>query len=143
MKYLLTIVMLSCLHVAVAQTKDEAAVGRAVESLRKAMIAADKAELSRLTAEKLSYGHSSGKVEDKATFIQSLVSGQSDFVTIDLTDQTIAVTGGTAIVRHTLSAKSNDGGKPGTVHLHIMLAWSKEGGQWKLVGRQAVKIPLQ
>ena len=143
MKYLLTIVMLSCLHIAAAQTKDETAVARAVESLRKAMIDADKAELGRLTAEKLSYGHSSGKVENKAAFIQSLVSGQSDFVTIDLTNQTIAITGETAIVRHTLNAKSNDGGKPGTVHLHIMLAWNRQGGQWKLVGRQAVKVPQQ
>lgn len=133
----------SFFNFAAAQTKDEAAVARAVEALRKAMVDADQAELDRLTAAKLSYGHSSGKIEDKATFIQSLLSGQSDFVSIDLSDQTIAVTGQTAIVRHTLNAKSNDGGKPGSVHLHIMLVWSRDGGKWKLVGRQAVKVPQQ
>lgn len=144
MKYLLTIIMLSSFfNIAAAQTKDETAVASAVESLRKAMVDADKAGLDKLTAAKLTYGHSSGKIEDKAAFIQSLLSGQSDFVSIDLADQTIAITGRTAIVRHTLNAKSNDGGKPGTVYLYIMLVWNKNGGQWKLVGRQAVKVPQQ
>lgn len=144
MKYLLTILMLSSfVTMAAAQTKDEAAVASAVESLRKAMIDADKTGLEELTAEKLSYGHSSGKIEDRAAFIQSLLTGQSDFVNMDLSDQTIAVTGQTAIVRHTLSADIADGGKAGKVRLYVMLVWGKQGGQWKLVGRQAVKIPQQ
>lgn len=144
MKYLLTILMLSSfVTMAAAQTKDEAAVASAVESLRKAMIDADKTGLEKLTAEKLSYGHSSGKIEDRAAFIQSLLTGQSDFVNMDLSDQTIAVSGQTAIVRHTLSADIADGGKAGKVRLYVMLVWGKQGGQWKLVGRQAVKIPQQ
>lgn len=142
MKYLLTILLLgSFTTMATAQTKDEAAVAGAVEALKKAMIDADKTGLEKLTAEKLSYGHSSGRIEDKATFIQNLVTGQSDFVNMDLTDQTIAVTGQTAIVRHTLSADTSDGGKAGKVRLYVMLVWNRQGGQWKLVGRQAVKIP--
>ena len=124
-----------------AQSKEETAVATAVETLRKAMIDADKAGLEKITASKLSYGHSNGRIEDKATFVGNIVSGQSDFLTMDLTAQTIAVTGQTAIVRHTLGAKTNDGGKPGTVNLYVMLVFGKEGGQWKLVARQAVKIP--
>jgi hypothetical protein len=46
-----------------AQSPDETAVARAVDSLSKAMIAADKAALESLTAEELSYGHSSPKVD--------------------------------------------------------------------------------
>ena len=124
-----------------AQSKDSAAVSAAVEFLRKAMIDADKAGLQKVTAVQLSYGHSSGRVEDKATFIENIVSGKSDFVTIDLTNQTVAVAGDAAIVRHTLSATTNDGGTPGTVKLNILLVWQKQKGQWKLLARQAVKIP--
>ncbi len=124
-----------------AQSKDETAVEAAVQSLRKAMIDADKAGLEKLTAARLSYGHSNGRIEDKATFIGNLVSGQSDFVTMDLSAQTIAITGQTAIVRHALSGQTKDGGKEGMINLHVMLVFGKEAGQWKLVARQAVKIP--
>lgn len=123
-----------------AQNKEEAAVTAAVENLRKAMIDGDKTGLQNITADQLSYGHSSGKVEDKATFVDNIVTGKSDFVTIDLTNQTIAVAGDAAIVRHTLSATTNDNGKPGTVNLNILLIWQKQKGQWKLLARQAVKI---
>ncbi len=123
-----------------AQSKDETAVASAVEALRKAMIDPDKATLDKLTADELSYGHSSGKVQDKAAFIEALTSGASDFVTIDLTEQTIKIVGNTAIVRHNLSASTNDGGKPGTVKLGILTIWQKQHSQWKLLARQAVKI---
>jgi ketosteroid isomerase-like protein len=128
------------MNVAMAQNKEEAAVTAAVENLRKAMIDGDKAGLQNITADQLSYGHSSGKVEDKATFVDNIVTGKSDFVTIDLTNQTIAISGDAAIVRHTLAATTNDGGNPGSVKLNILLIWQKQKGQWKLLARQAVKI---
>ena len=123
-----------------AQTKDETAVGAAVEALRKAMIDGDKAGLQKITADQLSYGHSSGRVEDKAAFVDNIVTGKSDFVTIDLTNQTVAVAGDAAIVRHTLAATTNDSGNPGSVKLNILLVWQKQKGQWKLLARQAVKL---
>jgi len=123
-----------------AQSKEETAVAAAVESLRKAMVDPDKATLDKLTAEELSYGHSSGKVQNKAEFIDALVNKTSDFVSIDLTEQTIKIAGNTAIVRHVLSASTNDGGKPGTVKLGILTIWQKQHGAWKLLARQAVKI---
>jgi len=124
-----------------AQSKDEIAVTNAVESLRKAMIDADKPALEKLTAADLSYGHSGGKIEDKATFVDNIVTGKSDFVTIDLADQTVKVSGNTAIVRHKLTADTNDSGKPGNVKLYILLVWQKQKGDWKLLARQAVKVP--
>jgi ketosteroid isomerase-like protein len=125
---------------AMAQSKEEAAVNAAVEILRKAMIDGDKAGLQKITADQLSYGHSSGRIEDKATFVDNIVTGKSDFVTIDLTNQTVAVTGDAAIVRHTLSATTNDGGNAGSVKLNILLVFQKQKGQWKLLARQAVKL---
>ena len=126
---------------ALAQSKDETAVANAVESLRKAMIDPDKASLDNLTAAELSYGHSSGKIEDKATFMDALLAKRSDFVSIDLTEQTIQVIGNTAIVRHKLSANTNDNGTPGTVKIGVMLIWQKQHNEWKLLARQAFKLP--
>ncbi len=120
---------------------DATSVAQAVQALTQAMVSADEPSLSRLTAANLSYGHSSGNIEDKAAFIQALVSGTSDFVSIDLLDQTIQVTGETAIVRHILSAKTNDRGTPGEVRIGVLLVWQWQEGSWKLLARQAFRLP--
>lgn len=135
-----TVVILSFQFFINAQTKQEKAVADAVEKLRAAMVYANKTQLENLVADQLSYGHSSGHIEDKKEFIEKIVSGQSDFVEINLTEQTISLNGKTAIVRHILNAKTNDGGKPGEVRLRILLIWQKQKGNWKLLARQAVKI---
>ena len=126
-------------NVIMAQSKEEKAVAAAVETLRKAMIDGDKQALETIAADQLSYGHSSGNVEDKKTFVTTLTSGKSDFVTIDLTNQTITVSGETAIVRHKLDATTNDNGQPGTVSLSILTVWQKQKGKWVMLARQAVK----
>lgn len=123
-----------------AQSKEEQAVGNAVESLRKALIDPEKATLDALVVDELTYGHSNGNIQDKAAFEEALLNKSSDFVTIDLTQQSIKVVGNTAWVRHILSATTNDGGKPGTAHLSVLLVWVKEKGQWRLLARQAVKV---
>lgn len=123
-----------------AQSKQEKAVADAVEQLRKAMVDADKAMLESLVSEKLSYGHSGGHIDDKKEFVEKIVSGKSDFVSIDLSGQTISINRKTAIVRHKLNAVTYDGGKPGEVHLLVMLVWQKQGGKWILLARQAVKM---
>lgn len=140
-KKLICLIMIAgIINGTMAQSKEDAAVNAAVENLKKAMVDGDKAGLEKITADKLSYGHSSGKIEDKTTFVDNIVTGKSDFVTIELTNQTVSVSGDAAIVRHTLSATTNDNGNPGNVKLNILLVWQKQKGQWKLLARQAVKV---
>ena len=144
MKRLLAVLLLSIITSAsiIAQTKDEKGVAVAVETLRKAMVDGDRAALEKIAADGLSYGHSAGKVEDKAAFVENIANGNSDFLTIDLTEQTIYVSGTTAIVRHKFTATTHDKGKdPGNVKIAILLVWQKQKKEWKLLARQAVKLP--
>jgi hypothetical protein len=120
---------------------DSTAVAAAAEKLRIAMVDPTPAGLDALVATDLSYGHSGGKVDTKASFIADLLDGKSDFVTIAITDQTIKVVDDVALVRHTLTADTNDAGKPGKVAIKILGVWHKQGGQWKLLARQAVRPP--
>ncbi|MCZ4222851.1 nuclear transport factor 2 family protein [Pedobacter rhodius] len=112
----------------------------AVTKLTKLMVSPDSSALDKIILNNLSYGHSSGKIQNKQEFMHSLLSGESDFVDVNLTDQTVIVQGKTALVRHTLNAKTNDKNVPGNVKLYILLIWSKEKAGWKLLGRQAVKV---
>ena len=135
---LLSIIICSSLT---AQTKDEKAVAAAVGTLRKAMVDGDRAALEKIAADGLSYGHSGGKVEDKAAFVENIANGNSDFLTIDLTEQTIYVSGNTAIVRHKFTATTHDKGKdPGNVKIAILTVWQKQKKDWKMLARQAVKL---
>ncbi len=122
-----------------AQSKKQIAVEATVNQLTAAMISGERTELEIVASEHLSYGHSGGHVEGKSEFVEKIASGKSDFVTIDITDQTIDIVGKTAIVRHQFNATTNDGGKPGIVKLKVLLIFQKEIGVWKLLARQAVK----
>jgi hypothetical protein len=122
-----------------AQSKNEKAIAAAVEKLRLAMISGNQKDLESIVMDELTYGHSGGHVEGKAEFVEKLSSGKSDFVSIDLSEQTIQVTKKVGVVRHNLVAETNDNNKPATVHLKILLIFVKDDGKWKLLARQAVK----
>ncbi|MEJ8841464.1 nuclear transport factor 2 family protein [Lacibacter sp. H375] len=139
-KQLFFFIFLISTVVSTAQSKKETQVNAAVEKLKLAMVSGERAALESIAADQLSYGHSGGLIETKAQFVEKIASGASDFVTIDLKNQTVTLSGNTAIVRHELHATTNDGNKPGEVHLRIMLVFQKQGKEWKLLGRQAVKI---
>lgn len=111
-----------------------------VERLRLAMISPSATALADLFADDLSYGHSDGKLDTKASISGSLLDGSSDFTTIDLSEQTVSVSGDVAIVRHRLVADTNDSGRPGHVKLKILLVWQRQDGDWRLLARQAVRI---
>lgn len=124
-----------------AQNKDEQLIATCVKNLNQAMIDGNQITLDELTSDKLSYGHSSGLIEDKETYIMSIVNGKFGFASIDLTEQTIITSKDVALVRHKFLAATDDKGKePGTAKLAVMQVWQKEKGKWVLIGRQATKI---
>jgi len=121
--------------------KAETEVAARVENLRKALIDADVNKLRDLTSKDLSYGHSSGVVQNQAIFIEKLASGESDFVSIEFQNQTIEIIGDVAIVRHNLAAHTKDSGVEKDIKIGIMLVWQKQKNKWLLIARQAFKLP--
>ncbi|MBC7847340.1 MAG: nuclear transport factor 2 family protein [Flavobacterium sp.] len=123
------------------KSKDEIAVATRVETLRQAMIDANGAKLKELTSTGLSYGHSSGLVQNQEVFIEKIANGESDFVTIEFQNQTIEIVGDNAVVRHNLVAHTKDGGIDKDIKIGIMLVWQKQKSKWVLIARQAFKLP--
>lgn len=140
MRILIVLTFFSITTLASAQSKAEKQVAAAVTQLKEALISGDRELLDAITSEQLHYGHSNGRLEDKTSFLEALVSGRSDFISIDLSDQSIVVKGKTATVRHNLKADIIDNGVPNTIQLHILTVWIKEKGKWKLLARQSAKI---
>src|SRR5450631_365760 len=104
-----------------------------IEALNKATISQDKSMLDKLTAEELSYGHSTGLVENKTAYIKDILSGSTKFFQIDNADQTINLADDVAIVRNTCSIKGTKDGAPLDIKIGILMIWKKSGADWKLL----------
>jgi hypothetical protein len=124
-----------------AQGGDEAAVNKAIEDLRNAMLAADKTKLEELVSDLLSYGHSGGVIETKVQFVEAVVSRKTVYKTITLSEPTLAIAGNNAIARHIFSAETESGGKAGSARVGVLQVWQKQDGRWKLLARQAFRLP--
>jgi ketosteroid isomerase-like protein len=124
-----------------AQSGDDRAVAQAVEALTKAMLDVDRARLEALTADQLSYGHSAGRIENKAQFVDNLLSRRNAFRSINLSDQTISIAGNDAIVRHLFTGETaNPAGQVTPVRIGVLQVWQKQGSDWKLLARQAYRV---
>ncbi|TLU99107.1 nuclear transport factor 2 family protein [Dyadobacter luticola] len=120
---------------------DEKAIADAVEKLRVALVDANEADLDKLTSPMLSYGHSNGLLEDKKAFIRALTSGDANFTKIELSEQTITISGDVALVRHHLVGETHNKGKePAPINIRVLLVFQKVKGNWLLLGRQAFKF---
>lgn len=118
----------------------EAEVEAAVDELTRAILAADGTALDALVLDGLSYGHSSGAVQDKAAFVEALASRRSSFPSITLSNRTASIVGDDAIVRHVFDGETVSNGKTVPVHIGVLQVWHREGGRWRLLARQAFKL---
>jgi ketosteroid isomerase-like protein len=125
-----------------AMSADEEAVAKRLEAFRAAQAAEDAKTLDALCAPELSYSHSDGHIEDKATFIKNATSGKSKMLSLVYQDPWIRVVGDVAIVRfHWLGeSESIPDGKKSSTSLHILMNWQKQGGEWKLLSRASTKL---
>ena len=127
---------------AFAASADEDAVAKNVEAFRAAQIAADAKAFDALCAAELSYSHSDGRVEDKATFVANATSGKSKVLSLKYEDVKVRVVGDAAIVRfHWLGeSQAVADGKKSSTDLHILMNWQKQGADWKLLSRASTKL---
>jgi len=101
---------------------------------------ADKAQLERLSADQLSYGHSDGKVQNKAEFIDGVMTRKASVKSITFPDIKVSLAGDAAIARHLYESESEPDGKPNNVKIGMLSVWQKQGGNWKLLARQGYKL---
>ncbi|HLX15208.1 MAG TPA: nuclear transport factor 2 family protein [Bradyrhizobium sp.] len=121
---------------------DEDAVAKNVEAFRAAQFAADAKTLEGLCAVELSYSHSDGRIEDKATFVANATDGKTKFLSLAYQDVSVRVVGPAAIVRfHWVGeGQAAADGKKTNTNLHVLMNWQKQGTDWKLLSRASTKL---
>jgi len=115
---------------------------RIVQEFNDAMIHPTVQLLENLCAEELTYGHSSGLIQNKAAFIDDLVNGPYDFKSVTSPELSVGVSGNTVIARFIFLATAIKDKKPVEIRLGcIQVFQQNEYGQLKLLTRQAYKLP--
>jgi|SRR4051794_14999187 len=106
-----------------------------------AVQARDTATLDKLFTPALIYAHSTGNIEDKATYIGRLKSGKQKYDTVKI-ESTRVVPYGDAAVSHSMvrTIGTNDKG-PFNDHVMMIHLWVKQGGAWHLAAHQTTKVP--
>lgn len=135
-------VIMSCNSTSLLAQSNEAEIDKienTVTQLYAAMVEKDKAVLQELTMEKLTYGHSSGTIENQSEYVDGVLNGAFQFSSITPVDQTVSTSGDIGLVRHIFEANGTNNGNPAKVRIGCLIIFQKEG-QWKLLARQAFKL---
>jgi len=124
-----------------AQSEDVAALKKAVEELRMAWIKQDKATLDSLTAPQLSYSHSDARLQNKAEFIDGVMTRKATVKSLEWPEMTVQVVGANGVVRHLWVSESELDGKVTNTKIGVMQVWQKQDGGWKLLARSSWRLP--
>ena len=143
-KYLLILAICFAGLVANAQNANDKVITAKVEALNQAIFGVkDSLALENLLGKEIIYCHSGGKVENRQEMIKGALANGSVYDNLKTDITNIVFQENTAVVRHIISAsEKNKAGVISPLKLGVVQTWVKEHKTWKLIGRQAVKLPL-
>lgn len=111
-------------------------------ALYRAMIDRDFATLRDLLSDDLTYMHSTGVAESKAQYLAGVADGLYEYERIESHDVRIHVRPETAVMTGLVVMSVSATGEPKrTLRLLFTLVWTKEAGRWRLLLRQATRVP--
>lgn len=142
MRCLLTILSLFLLLGGKAQNKEEISILGNTRLLHQTVFGTkDSLVLEKLFGSVVSYGHSSGKVENREEAIRGIVRNRSNYKDLQIEGIQVQINGTTAVTRHVMTATeltADNQQRP--LKLMVVLVWTKQKKEWKLMARQAVKV---
>lgn len=107
-----------------------------------AMIAADAARLNAVFSDELRYAHSTGDVDTKATFIDSIVSGRTKYEAIQYAQRSFSFPApGVALVHGRAEVRVATPKARIEATLSFLSVWREEQGRWRFFAWQSCKVP--
>lgn len=119
-----------------------AAVRAADDERLAATKSGERARLDAIFSDELTYAHSSGLVDNKASYINSLVSKRTIYESFDYKQRDFKVAGpGVVIMRGRVFIKATENGGRSDNDLNFLAVWREENGQWRFYAWQSSKMP--
>jgi ketosteroid isomerase-like protein len=106
-----------------------------------AVTKSDTAALGRLLADDLVYTHSTGAVDTKKVYIDSIKSGVQKYITVEHQDPKVQMAGDAAVLTSGLKMHTEREGKPQTAQFRLIHVWAKKGGHWQMLAHQTTRLP--
>lgn len=107
-----------------------------------ATMAADSARLSVIFADELRYGHSSGRVDTKASLLTSLTTRTSVYESYDYKERTfLAVAPGLVLMTGRVLILARNGAQKTALDLNFLAVWREENGRWRFLAWQSCRNP--
>lgn len=116
----------------------------AVEQERwQAMLAADTEALDRLLADELTYTHSNGLVDTKASLLDAIAVKRFDYRSADRRDVSIAVVGDVAVITGRVAMLVVAGDREVHLDSRFSSVWARADDRWRFVCWQSTPLPAQ
>lgn len=133
------------LYAALAQTTPAASEAiEAIEALDKswvkAVLSRDFSALDKMLAPDLIYGHASGVVDTKQTYIEKLKSGKQVYRTLEQRKMSVRLHGDAAITHSWARVTGVNPAGPFDDKIMMIHVWVKKGGTWRLAGHQTTRV---
>lgn len=109
-----------------------------------AIVAADPARLNSIFSDELRYAHSTGAVDDKGSYMDSLVSGRTKYLVYDYEERkfTFPAPGISLMTGRVHIQSTNAAGTLSDVVLSILAVWRQEQGKWRFLAWQSCRLPV-
>ncbi len=142
---LLTFITVSSQSLCAAAAADDAALIAAVKAASderaSATTAADRKRLDAIFSDELRYTHSTGTVDTKKSYMESIVSGKTKYHSIEFESRNfsfpapdIALEAGRAHMKTSSATGETD------AVFSFLAVWRKEKGQWRFLAWQSSKL---
>ena len=131
--------VLSAAQAAPAGSADQ--VRKLEESRFAAMVRGDVAALGPMLADDLTYGHSSGELETKTQFLQSLSSGNLRYRAIRPQKIDVRAYGDFAVVNGLAEVEATAGSENLAVTLRYTDVYVLRDGRWQMIAWQSTRLP--
>ena len=108
-----------------------------------AMVRKDVAFLNQVLADDLSYTHSSGNLDTKTSFIESVASGRLTYETAVPEGLRVRLFGDVAVLTGMARIRVDVQGEPSDLHIRFTDVYVKREPGWQMVAWQATRLPAQ
>ena len=107
-----------------------------------ATVAGDSARLALIFSDELRYAHSTGGVDTKTSYIDSLKSGRLKYISYDYEERNFTFPAtGVALMTGKVHVKTKSAAGESQSILGFLAVWREEKGEWRFLAWQSCKLP--
>ncbi len=137
----LSIVVFTVISLHAAEDPQLAALKAADDERVAATLAADKTRLDAIFSDDLRYAHSTGAVDTKASYVESMTSGKLKYLAINYDERNFTFPApNIALMNARVRMKSVSATGESDFLFSILAVWREEKGKWRFLAWQSCKL---